>query len=354
MRIFRREIGASQPPYYVAEIGANHDGELERALRLIELAADSGADAVKFQHFQAETIVSRKGFAELPKMAHQASWEKDVYEIYEAASIPLDWTEHLASYAHDHGLAFITTPYSIELVDVVEPYVDAYKIGSGDVTWWDLITHIARKRSPILLATGASNFYEIHAAQQAIWQGNSNAEVCMMQCTTDYTGGIPWDTLNLSILHHWDSLLVYDLGFSDHTPGHLAVVAAIQHGARVIEKHFTDDKTRIGPDHSFALDPVEWVQMQEAGDIAFRMIGDGVKRVERNEVEARVVQRRAWRYREDMPFGAMVLSRDLVATRPCPPDGIPPSERLSSPRRLTRAVLADDLVRRGDLEGGWE
>lgn len=353
MKIHGQEIGPGHPPYFIAEIGANHDGELDRALRLIELAADAGADAVKFQHFQAETIVSRRGFAELGKLAHQADWKDDVYEVYEKASIPLDWTEHLSSYAHDHGIAFITTPYSLELADAVEPYVDAYKIGSGDVTWHHLIAYVAAKGKPVLVGTGASTNGEVGLVEKAIWSGDPDASLCLMQCTTDYTGEVPWESLSLSVLAAWKEAGVVDLGLSDHTPGHLAVIAAIVLGARVIEKHFTDDKTRVGPDHGFALDPYEWCVMIDEAKHVFAALGDGSKKVEENERDARVVQRRALRYspsRGGMRKNQVIRPVEIVATRPCPPGALTP-DRLDNVtgRVLTRDVEADSLVSMDDF-----
>jgi sialic acid synthase SpsE len=358
MRIYGREISYRSPPYFIAEIGANHDGDLDRALRLIELAADAGADAVKFQHLEAATIVSRRGFADLGKMAHQAAWDKDVYEVYEKASVPRYWTEHLSAYAHDHGMAFITTPYSLELADVVEPYVDAYKIGSGDVTYHALIRDVGAKGKPVLIATGASNQNEVDSAVSSLRAGghsvrdtHSLSAACLMACSTDYTGNENFRYLNLSTLSGWrERYSDFAMGFSDHTPGHTAVLAAIALGARVIEKHFTDDKGRKGPDHAFALDPVEWCQMIDDSKRVYEALGDGIKRVEENEREARIVQRRALRYRTAMQKGAIVGSKDLIATRPCPPGAMEPYEAPTNARMLNRDVTADELVRRGDLQ----
>lgn len=353
MKIYGREIGPEHPPYFIAEIGANHDGELDRALRLIELAADAGADAVKFQHFQAETIVSRRGFAELGKLAHQADWKDDVYEVYEKASIPLDWTEHLSSYAHDHGMAFITTPYSLELVDAVEPYVDAYKIGSGDITWDALIDYVSAKGKPVLIATGASHFLEIARAIEVFF-GNEGTLV-LMHCNTDYSGNE--DVLrysNLNVLKSWSTQWPCGIhGLSDHTSGNLAVCTAIALGARVFEKHFTDDKTRKGPDHFFAIDPYEWCVMQDDAKRVYESLGDGKKKVEENEKDTRVVQRRALRYspsRGGMRKNQVIRPVEIVATRPCPPGALTPN-RLDNVtgRVLTRDVEADSLVSMDDF-----
>ena len=129
----------------------SHDGDLERAKLLIELAAKSGAHAAKFQHFRAKTIVSRKGFAELgSKLAHQQSWDKDVYDVYESAEVPWEWTESLAEHAKLCGIDFFTAPYDLEAVDHVDEFVVAYKVGSGDIDWIEEIEYMASKKKPTL------------------------------------------------------------------------------------------------------------------------------------------------------------------------------------------------------------
>ena len=142
--------------YFIADIAANHDGDLNRAKLLIHLAAESGANAVKFQHFQAESIVSDEGFQSLGKqLSHQSRWEKSVFDVYKDASLRLDWTENLKETCNECGIDFFTSPYSKEIVDYIDPYVPAYKIGSGDITWHEIIKYIALKNKPYILATGA-------------------------------------------------------------------------------------------------------------------------------------------------------------------------------------------------------
>ncbi len=355
IEIAGRKIGPEHLPYFIADIGANHDGDLERAKKLISMAAGSGVDAVKFQNFSAPKIVSRRGFEELGKVGHQADWEGSVYEEYEKASIPLEWTAELAERARACGIEYLTTPYDLEAVDTIDPYVPAWKIGSGDITYHELIRKVASKEKPIFLATGASTKDEVEAAMIA----TDPVPLVLMQCNTNYTGdSANRRFLNLEVIRNWtdpDTAGTFAdyVGFSDHTPGHLAVCAAVALGACVIEKHFTDDHARSGPDHAFAMEPQEWRHMIAAARITHSMLGDGVKRVEANE--AKVVQRRALRWVYDLSPEDCVPSglarENFIATRPCPEGALEPYrvDELVG-RFLKRDVEADTLVTMEDFE----
>jgi N-acetylneuraminate synthase len=344
--IGNRRIGPGEPLYFVADIGANHDGSLDRAYRLIELAAEAGADAAKFQNFVAPRIVSRRGFEELGgQIAHQSAWGKPVYDVYRDAGLPEDWTPLLATRCREAGIDYFTSPYDIATVDAVDPFVPAYKIGSGDITWLEIVRHIAGKGKTVLLATGASDDVDVDRAMAVLRE--RAAGVVLMQCNTNYTAD-PANLrhVNLAVLDRWRGRHPdVVLGLSDHTSGHLAVCAAVALGARVFEKHFTDDSSRTGPDHAFAMTPASWRAMVEAARATDAALGDGVKRVEDNEREAAVVQRRALRFARDLPAGHRIGPGDVVATRPCPLEGLPPY-RIDDVlgRDLAVAVDTDSLV----------
>ena len=156
--IEQRAIGPNRPCYFIADIAANHDGSVSRAVELIYKAAESGADAAKFQHFRAQTIVSDRGFTALGgQQSHQSQWKKSVFEVYQDASVSLDWTPALVEACGKAGIAFFTSPYDFALADAVDKYVPAFKIGSGDITWIEMIEHIARKGKPYIIASGASS-----------------------------------------------------------------------------------------------------------------------------------------------------------------------------------------------------
>ena len=151
-KIENKNIGEGSPVYFIADLAANHDGDLNRTKDLIYLASEAGADAAKFQHFTAGTIVSDHGFRSLGNQkSHQADWKKSVFEVYKEASVNLDWTEEIKNTCKKAGITFFTSPYSRDLVDAIDPFVPAYKIGSGDITWIEIIEYIASKGKPYIL-----------------------------------------------------------------------------------------------------------------------------------------------------------------------------------------------------------
>lgn len=352
MEIDGRLIGSGSPTYFIADIAANHDGSLARAKDLIRYCADAGADAAKFQHFRAETIVSKRGFDRLgTQQSHQAAWAKSVFDVYQDASVSLDWTQELKETCDEAGIAFLTSPYALELADHVDPFVSAYKIGSGDITWIELIEHIAGKGKPYILATGASTSDDVQRAVTAGLRLNRN--LCLMQCNTNYTASLEnFHYIKLKVLRTYREMypdLV--LGLSDHTPGHATVLGAVALGARVIEKHFTDDVGRVGPDHKFSMDRASWREMVDRTRELDNAMGTGVKVVEANEKETVVLQRRSIRIKSDLVAGEAIRPEHLEMLRPCPADGIPPyrvDEVLG--RLVRRHIEAGDMLRWNDIE----
>lgn len=345
-------LAVDQPTYFIADIAANHDGSLERALKLIRLAAEAGADAAKFQNFRAETIVSRRGFRELgKKLTHQAKWEKDVFDVYDASALPIDWTEALMAECEKNKIDYFTAPYDLNYIDFFATRMPFFKIGSGDITWKQSIVRMATFGKPILLATGASDLNEVEEAVDLI--AKFKIPLILMQCNTNYTGEEDnFDYINLRVLETFKQKFPdVVLGLSDHSQGYIAVLGAVALGARAIEKHFTDDTSRSGPDHGFSLNPKTWREMVDATRVLERSLGDGEKRVEKNEIEARIVQRRAYRFIADFAKGHILLETDLIALRPCPPDGLTPFElEKIVGHTINRNVERDQLVRVEDFD----
>lgn len=325
LTIQSKKIGRDYPTYFIADIAANHDGDLERARELINFAADAGADAAKFQHFKAETIVSDFGFKTIGgQQSHQAKWKKSVFEVYKDASVSLDWTAALKEACDKAGIAFFTSPYAFDLVDHIDPYVPAYKIGSGDITWIEMVEYIASKQKPYILATGASSMDDV---VRAVSVGlDINPMLCLMQCNTNYTASVENFTyIQLNVLKVYREMYPdVVLGLSDHTPGHSTVLGAVALGARMIEKHFTDDVSRMGPDHAFSMDPKSWREMVLRTRELENALGCGIKKIEDNEKETVLVQRRAIRAATNLASGNILSRENLTVLRPCPIDGLPP------------------------------
>ncbi|HSV86179.1 MAG TPA: N-acetylneuraminate synthase family protein, partial [Levilinea sp.] len=208
----------------------------------------------------------------------------------------------------------------------LDPFVPAYKIGSGDINWIEEMEHIARKGKPVLLATGASSIGDVQRAVHAI--RNINPQLVLMQCNTNYTGSIEnFDHIHLRVLQTYRVMFPeLVLGLSDHTPGHATVLGAVALGARVIEKHFTDDCSREGPDHPFSMEPQPWAEMVENTRRLERALGSTDKYVAENEEQTVIVQRRCLRAARDIQAGE-VLSRAMIdVLRPATPGAILPCE----------------------------
>lgn len=352
LRINGTIIGRDYPTYFIADIAANHDGDLGRAVELIQLAKAAGADAAKFQHFKAETIVSDVGFRALgPQKSHQAGWNQSVFDVYRAASVDIGWTSALKIACDKAGIAFFTSPYALDIVDSVDPFVPAYKIGSGDITWVEMIEYIASKQKPYIIATGASKTDDVIRAVSAALA--INPMLCLMQCNTNYTASVEnFRYIQLNVLKAYHKMypeLV--LGLSDHTLGHSTVLGAVTLGARMIEKHFTDDVKRAGPDHAFSMDPKSWRDMVDRTRELENALGVGIKRVENNESETVVLQRRAIRMSMSLDAGSTLTRDHLTVLRPCPFDGLPPYEiQKIIGKKIRRNMSLGEHLRWPDLE----
>jgi sialic acid synthase SpsE len=340
MKIGNKNIDINSPAYFIAEIGSNFDGDKVRARDLIFLAKESGADAAKFQHYTASSLVSNEGFNALPgNLSHQSKWSKSVFEIYQDASLKKEWTDFLFETCVEAGMDFLTSPYSMDLVDYVDKYVPAFKVGSGDITWHNIVKHMLVKNKPVLIATGASDASEVDALMSAIYDRQN--QVVLMQCNTNYTGNKDhYHFSHLNVLkgyrRKYPKVL---LGLSDHTPGYVTTLGAVALGARVIEKHFTDDNKRPGPDHAFALEHQVFLEMVNRTRELEESLGNEMKKVESNEVDTRVVQRRAIRASKALPAGTVLEETDLSYLRPCPPGSLAPYQA----DKVINKILAYDL-----------
>lgn len=325
IKIGNHILGPNRPTYFIADISANHDGDLERARLLIHLVKEAGADAAKFQNFQAPKIVSDFGFKAMgTQVSHQAGWKKSVFEVYADASIPFDWTPILKVECDKVGIDYFSSPYDFEAVDMLDPYVPAHKIGSGEITWLEILEYIARKGKPVILSTGASDIGEVQQAVHAIRA--INPQLVVMQCNTNYTASIEnFDHIHLNVLKTYAAMFPdITLGLSDHTHGPTTVLGAVSLGARVIERHFTDDNKRVGPDHPFSMTPAAWRDMVERTRELERALGSADKQVAGNEKDTVIVQRRCLRAARDVQAGETFTREMIDVLRPATPGAILP------------------------------
>jgi N-acetylneuraminate synthase len=317
IRINKKLISQNSQTYFIADIAANHDGSLSRAKKLIRLASKAGANAAKFQHFKADTIVNKECFDGKKKTAHQSKWKTSVYEVYKKASINNEWNNELKKECKKNKIDFLTSPYDLDYVDSVNEFISAYKIGSGDITWKEILTKIATKNKPVLLATGASTIEDVIFACKLILK--INKKLIVMQCNTNYTSDEKnFKYINLNFLKtlkvKFGKKII--LGLSDHTPGHTTVLGAITLGAKVIEKHFTDDNSRVGPDHKFSMNPITWSEMIKESTRLEKALGNGIKKIEKNEFESYYVQRRSVYSLKNLKKGQTLNKGDLICLRP--------------------------------------
>ena len=327
IKIGKRKIGPTYPTYFIADIGANHDGDLERAKELIQLARKAGADAAKFQNFSAKKIVSDYGFKNLGgQQSHQSKWKKSVFEVYQDASISFDWTPILKEECDKVGIDYFSSPYDLEAIDYLDDFMPAYKIGSGEIDWIEALESMAAKGKPVILSTGAATIGDVQRAVHAIQK--INTQLVLMQCNTNYTADEEnFKFIHLNVLKTY-ALMFPDvvLGLSDHTSGHATVLGAVALGVRVVEKHFTDDTSRDGPDHKFAMDPVMWEIMVKNIRQLEKALGSADKQVAENEKETVIIQRRCLRAAHDLREGEVITREKIDVLRPATPGAILPDK----------------------------
>src|SRR4030065_2300449 len=218
VKIGEHRVGPDSPTYFNADISANHDGDLERAKLLIHLAKEAGADAAKFQNFRAPKIVSDYGFKSLgDRLSHQAKWKKSVFEVYEDASIPFEWTPTLKETCDEFDIHYFSSPYDYEAIDMLDPYVPAYKTGSSLISWPEAIVRMAKFGKPIMISTGDSDIQDVERVMNMVLPVNK--QVVLFQCNTNYTASESnYDHLHLNVLNtyakKWPGVI---LRLSDHT-----------------------------------------------------------------------------------------------------------------------------------------
>ena len=308
-----REVGGGAPVYVIAEAGSNHDQKLDQAKRLIDVAAEAGADAVKFQTFAADRIV-----AETPTRAKYLDSilpaDKTMSDLFRELELPREWHADLFDHATAAGLDFLSTPFDFEAVDLLDGLgVKAFKVASYELWHLPLIREIASRGKPIICSTGMADMADVQDAVDTV-AATGNEQLILLHCVVNYPP--PFSDLNLRAIETLRAAFHVPVGYSDHSPGWTAPVIATALGAAVIEKHFTLDRSLPGPDHRFALEPGELRSMVEAIRDTEAALGDGVKRMAAAESDLYRTARRSLFAARDIAEGSTLTEADVAVLRP--------------------------------------
>jgi sialic acid synthase SpsE len=346
-RIGNRAVGPSHPCYVIAEAGSNHNRDLATARRLIEVAAEAGADAVKFQTYTAEGLYSRRTpeiqyLKEKGLLADQES----VWDLIKRVEMPWEWHAELARHSAECGITFFSTPFEEAAVDALEAVgVPAYKIASYEVNHLPLIERVARTGKPVLISTGMASLGDIERALDTAAAAGAR-ELLVMHCAVNYPPR--FEDLNLRAITTLRDAFQIPIGWSDHTPGHTADVVAVTLGACAVEKHFTLSRDQTGPDHPFALEPSELAAMVTAIRETEEALGSSVKRVTDAEANLFRLGRRSIVAARDVSAGGELRREDLAIKRPgfgIPVDAL---DQVVG-RHVAKDVVADHVLEWDDL-----
>ena len=338
-----RRIGAGAPVFIVAEAGVNHNGDPALARRLVDAAAECGADAVKFQTFRVDALLTRGA----PKAGYQVETTgagESQRDMLARLELSLEVLAELKDRAAKHGLVFFSAPFDEESADVLEALgVALFKVPSGEITNLPLLRHVAAKARPMILSTGMSSLEEVEQAVAAI-RSAGDPPLAVLHCLSAYPA--PAGEVNLRAMDDLTVRCGCPVGFSDHTPGIEIAIAAVARGACIIEKHLTLDKALAGPDHRASLDPPEFADMVRAIRAVETALGDGLKRAMPSELDTRRVARKSLVAARALGAGTRLAAEDVLIKRPG--IGISPADLdRALGRRLIRDVAADEVI-------GWD
>jgi len=338
-----RRISASEPCYVIAEIGVNHGGDVGVARQLIDTAKDCGADAVKFQTFRTDaTILSNAPKADYQK---RQTGEGSQFDMVRKLELGFDDFERLKAHSDAIGIDFLTTAFDPESLDfVIAMGVPCLKWPSGEITNLGLLRQAARSKLPVLLSTGMADMEDV---ERAVGELRGHCDFAILQCVSDYPARL--EDQNLRVLPAFASAFGCPVGFSDHTLGSAAALAARGLGMAVLEKHITLDASASGPDHAASMEPGDFKAMVATLRALEKGLGDGIKRPVAAELSTRKVARKSLVFGRNLRAGHTILESDLLAKRPG--DGLGP-EWLDTVtgKALACDVLADTQVQWGDLE----
>lgn len=336
----RFKIGPSHPCFVIAEAGVNHNGKLETAFQLVDAAVRVNADAVKFQTFVSEQVIS----AAAPKAAYQRETTgkaESQLEMVKKLEFPPHVFAEIKKYCESAGILFLSTPFEESSADLLESLdVLAFKVPSGEITNFPFLEHVARKGRPMIVSTGMSDLDEVRAAVEVI-RSCGNSQIILLHCVSSYPASP--DNVNLRSMHTLAQEFSVPVGFSDHTMGIEIALAAVALGATVIEKHLTLDRTMQGPDHRASLEPDEFAALVRGVRLVERALGDGRKAPTADELDTAAVARKSLVSSRALAKGT-ILTADAVAIRR-PGTGLAPALRSRViGRRLNRDVEPGEIL----------
>lgn len=339
-----------QNTFIIAEAGVNHNGDMDTALRLVDVAADAGADAVKFQTFSAEKL-TRRG-AEKAEYQKNATGGGDQFDMLKTLEMSDEMHNRVVARCQERGIEFMSTAFDEDSFDfLVSLGIKRVKVPSGEITNHSFLRHMARSGLPMIVSTGMATLEEVRAAADVVRAAmpasiDGNTGLIILHCTSNYPAS-PKD-VNLSAMRTMADALGVTVGYSDHTLGITISIAAVAMGAEVIEKHFTLDKGLSGPDHAASLDPTELKAMIEAIRVVEAGMGDGVKAPTASELPVRALVRRSVTALHDIGSGDVLQFGDIVLLRPG--NGIQPADfDKVVGKTATRAIAAGDTLQWDDL-----
>jgi N-acetylneuraminate synthase len=315
-----RAVGAGHPCLVIAEAGVNHNGNLDMARQLVDVAVDAGADAVKFQAFKAERLVC----AAAPKARYQlerTSQTESQLEMLRRLELSIEQLAELFAYCRERAILFLCTPFDETSADALDTLgVAAFKIPSGEVTNLPLLAHVACKDKPMLLSTGMSNLGEVDAAVRTVREAGNDA-LALLHCVSNYPAAP--EEANLRAMHTMRAAFQTPVGYSDHTAGTTVALAAVALGAAIIEKHVTLTRTLPGPDHHASLEPQELAQLVQGIRTVEAALGHGRKEPTASELDTAAIARKSLIAAEDIAAGTRLTERSITIKRPG--TGLPPS-----------------------------
>lgn len=344
-----RAVGPGYPCFVVAEAGVNHNGDVEVAKQLIDMAAEAGADAVKFQSFITEELITPNAM----KAEYQVESTGEAgsqFEMLKALELSADEHRELKAHCDECGVVYLCTPYEATSVDMLDKLgVAAYKVASTDTTNVPLLGHMARKGRPVILSTGMSSLGEVEEAVEALEHGGLGGKIVILHCTSEYPA--PYGELNLRAMRTLEQAFGYPVGFSDHTPGVGASPWAVALGAEMIEKHFTLDRAMKGPDHRASVEPEQLAELVKTIRELEAALGDGVKRIVASERPNKSVMQKSLVAARAIAAGAIIRLEDLTAKRPG--TGLPPSwiDKIVG-KQAARDIDKDETLALSDVDWG--